>query len=180
MGLVQIRRVGALVFALALAACSSAPGGGTSDPASTVQSALSAMSSGGVGKVADFTCAAKKNDLLSAFGGTASTAVFTQAGIKPEELFAAMSISVANVVTTQTAKTDTTATVHVTGDQTITLDKDKMRVIMKTILTSQGKPVDDATLDAVMNALGSQLTTTQKLDEDIKLVNEGGKWLLCE
>jgi len=181
MASIHVRCIAALAFALVLAlgACSSTPAGGTNDPSSTVQTALTAMSTGGIGKVADFVCAAKKNDLLSAFGQSSGTEVFTQAGIKPEELFAAMSMSVANVVVKETAKTDTTATVHVTGDQTITLDKDKMRAIMKTILTSQGKPADDTTLDAVMTAMAGQMTQAQKLDEDLHLVNEGGKWLIC-
>jgi hypothetical protein len=178
----HLGRVAALAFALALAigACSGPPGGGsTNDPTSTVQSALTAMSTGGIGKVSDFVCAAKKGDLLSAFGGSASLSALTQAGVKTEDLFAAISMSVANVAVTEKTKTDTTATVHVTGDQTITLDKDKMREIFKTVLTAQGKPADDATLNAVMAAMSSQMTQSQKLDEDLSLVNEGGKWLIC-
>jgi len=168
----------ALILVVALGACSSAPAAGT-DPKGTVQAALTAVSSGGLTKLADFTCAAKKGDPMSALGAS-NVESLTAAGIKPEELMAAMAMTFANIAVTEKAKTDTTATVHVTGDSTITLDKDKMRGIMKAVLVSQGKPADDATLDLVMNAMGSQLTQSQKIDEDIDLVNEGGKWLLCE
>ena len=180
MGSIHLRRVGALVFAAALmlGACSSAPGGTTSDPVGAVQAAYAAIGSGGLTKMSDYVCAAKKGDLLSAFG-SGGTAQLTAAGIKGEDLLAAMSVTFANVVVTQTAKTDTTATVTVTGDQTIAFDKDKMRAIMKTVLTAQGKPTDDATLDLVMNALSSQLTQARKMNDTVKLVNEGGKWLIC-
>jgi len=169
----------ALLAALVVvaAACSAAPA--ANDPAGTVQAALTAISTGGVAKLADFTCAAKKADPMAALGAS-NVEALAQAGIKPEDLLAAMSMTVANVVTTQTAKTATTATVHVTGDSTVTLDRDKMRAIMKTVLATQGKPTDDATLDLVMNAMATQLVQTQKIDEDINLVYEGGKWLLCE
>jgi hypothetical protein len=39
--------------------------------------------------------------------------------------------------------------------------------------------VDDATIDATIGAMSSQMTQSQALDEDINLVQEGGKWLIC-
>ena len=177
----RLRRVGALMFAaaFALGACAGAPAGAsTSDPVGSVQSAFAAVSSGGLTKLGDFACAAKKDDILSAFGGSGMGAL-TQAGVNPDDLFGAIGMSFANLNVTQTAKADTTATVHVTGDSTITLDKDKMRSIMKTVLAAQGQAADDATLDTVMNMMASQLTQTQKVDQTMNLVNEGGKWLLC-
>ena len=102
-----------------------------------------------------------------------------RSGIDPQQLLDAMTISISNVATTQKTKTDTAATVHVTADSKITFDATKFRAIMKTVLAAQGKPTDDQTLDLVMNAVSSQLTTTQKIDEDVQLVNEGGKWVIC-
>jgi hypothetical protein len=177
---IRLRRGPVLAAAvmLTLGACSSTPAAG-SDPAGTVQAALSAVSSGGAAKLADFTCAARKADPLGALGASGIQSL-TAAGIKPEDVMAAMSMTFTNVTVAETAKTGTTATVHVTGDSVVTLDKDKMRTIMKTVLAAQGRPVDDATLDAVMTAMAGQLTRTQKLDEDVSLVQEGGKWLVCD
>jgi hypothetical protein len=62
---------------------------------------------------------------------------------------------------------------------TVTIDKDKFRTIMKTMLAAQGAPTDDATLDTAMNAMSGQLSQTQKLDEDVAVVKEDGKWLIC-
>ena len=160
---------------LLLAACGGAPS--TNDPSSAVQAALSAAS-GGVTKLADFTCAAKKNDITAAFGA-GSLSQLQAAGINPTDLFNAMSIKFDNVTTKETSKSSTAATVHMTADMTITFDKDKMRTVMKTVMAAQGQPVDDATLDTVMTMMSSQLSQTRKLDEDVSVVNEGGKWLLC-
>ena len=181
MGSIQSRRALALALAAALAislaACGSGPAGG-SDPSGSVQAAIAAVQSGGFSKMVDYVCTAKKGDLTDAFGG-GNLGALTAAGVKPEDLFNAMTLKFDNVATKEVSKTDTAATVHVTGNMTATFDKDKMRAIMKTVLAAQGAPTDDATLDAAMNAMSSQLTQTQKLDQDMKLVNENGKWLIC-
>jgi hypothetical protein len=84
------------------------------------------------------------------------------------------------VTTKEVSKTDTAAVVHVTGDMTITVDKEKFKAVAKTLMAAQGQTVDDAAIDAIVNQMATSLSSTQKLDSDIKLVNEGGKWLLCE
>jgi hypothetical protein len=171
-------RIAILVTSVLLVAAACGGGAGTgNDPQGVVKSAMEAVNSGGLTKLTDYVCAAKKSDLPSIFGqgGTGSLA---PAGIDPASFMDAMKVKVTNIATTESARTETTATVHVTGDTSITFDKDKMRELMKTVLAAQGKPTDDATLDLLMNAMGSQLTT-QKLDEDVKVVNEGGKWLIC-
>lgn len=180
MGSIQIRRVTALAVALALAlgACGGSPGPG-SDPSGTVVAAFAAAQSGGIGKLADFACAAHKNDITGAFGG-GNLGALTATGVKPDDLYSAMSVTFANVTTKEVTKTDTAATVHVTADMSIKIDKDKFRTMAKTIFTAQGLPADDTTINAMVDAMGTQLSSTQKLDSDVKVVNEGGKWLLCE
>jgi hypothetical protein len=182
MGSIQIRRVAALVFvvAMALGACSGVPGGAVAnDPSGVVTAALAATQSGGITKLTDFACAAHKNDIAGAFGGGNMSAL-TAAGVKPEDIFGAMSMTFANIATREVSKTDTAATVHVTGDMTITVDKEKFKAVARTLIAAQGQPVDDATINGIVNQMATSLSSTQKLDEDIKLVNEGGKWLLCE
>jgi hypothetical protein len=163
---------------LVVAACGGSAGT-ANDPQGVVKSAMEAVSSGGLTRLTDYVCAAKKNDVTTIFGegGMGSLA---SAGIDPTAFMNAMQVKVTNIATTEKARTDTTATVHVTGDTAITFDKAKLRDLMKTVLAAQGKPTDDATLDLVMNAMSSQLSTTQKLDEDVNVVNEGGKWLICQ
>jgi hypothetical protein len=182
MGSIHIRRVTALAFALAMAlgACSGVPGGAAAnDPSGVVTAAFAAAQSGGIIKLTDFACAAHKNDITGAFGGGGLGAL-TAPGVKPEDLFAAMSVSFANVTTKEVTKTDTAATVHVTADMTVKIDKDKFKTIAKTLFTAQGLPADDTTINAMVDAMATQLSSTQKLDSDVKVVNEGGKWLICE
>jgi hypothetical protein len=181
MGSIQIRRVAALVFALAmtLGACGGAPGGAANDPSGVVSAALAAAQSGGLAKLTDFACAAHKNDIAGALGG-GNMGALTAAGVKPEDILGAMSMTFANVATKEVTKTDTAATVHVTGDMTITVDKDKFKTIAKALFTAQGLPADDATIDAMVSQMATTMSSTQKLDQDIKVVNEGGKWLICE
>ena len=63
---------------------------------------------------------------------------------------------------------------------TINIDKEKFKTIAKTMFTAQGLPADDATINTMVDAMATQLSKTQKLDEDVEVVNEGGKWLICE
>ena len=182
MGSIHVRRFAALAFALALtlAACGGGgPGGAANDPTSVVAAAIAATQSGGIAKLTDFACAAHKNDIAAAFGG-GNLGALTAAGVKPEDLFGAMSMSFANLSTKEVTKTDTAATVHVTGDMTLTVDKDKFKTIAKTMFTAQGLPADDATIDAMVAQMATTLSVPQKVDEDIQVVNEGGKWLICE
>jgi hypothetical protein len=181
MVLVRAARVAALVLSHVLdtAACGAAGGGPTNDPAASVTNALAAVSSGGLAKISDYACAAHKNDLVNAFGGN-NAAALAAAGVKPEDVFNAMSMSFTNVTTKEVSKPDAKATVHVTADAKISFDKDKFKALMKTVLTAQGQPADDATLDAMLSGMSGALEQTQKFDEDVEVVNEGGKWLLCE
>ncbi len=181
MGSIRHRRGAALAFilVLSLGACSGPPGANTSDPAGTVSSAFAAAQAGGIAKLSDFACAAHKDDIAAAFGG-AGLSGLAAGGIKPEDIAGAMAMSFENVTTKEVSKTDTTAVVHVTGDMKITIDKDKFKTVMKTVMQAQGVPVDDATLDTMLDGMTTQLSQTQKIDEDVQVVKEGDKWLLCE
>ncbi len=181
MGSIRFRRGAALFFVLAMAigACSGTPAANTDNPAGTVSAAFAAAQSGGITKLSEFACAAHKNDIAEAFGG-ADLSGLSALGIKPEDITGAMAITFENVTTKEVTKSDTAATVHVTGDTKITIDKDKFKALMKTVMAAQGQPVDDATLDTMIGAMSTQLSQTQKLDEDVNVVKEDGKWLLCE
>jgi hypothetical protein len=144
-----------------------------------VSAAFSAAQTGGIAKLADFACAAHKSDIAAAFGG-ANLSALGVAGIKPEDIAGALTMSFANVTTKEVTKTDTEATVHVTSDMKLSIDKDKFKALMRTVMAAQGLPVDDATLDTMLTAMAAQIGTSTKFDEDVKVVKEDGKWLICE
>jgi len=166
-----------VALVLVLSACGG--GGATNDPAGSVTNALNAVNGGNLTKLTEFACAAHKNDIANAFGaGNASQ--LEAAGVKVDDLLNAMTLKFSNLTTKETSKTDTKATVHVTGDMTVSFNRDQMKTIFKTVLAAQGQPTDDTTVNTVLDAMSAQFNKTQHLDEDIDVVNEGGKWLLCE
>jgi hypothetical protein len=169
----------AVALVMSLAGCGAgAPN--TSEPAGTVSAALDAAKSGGFAKLVDYTCAAKKSDFASLFGGGGSgLGGLAALGIDSNSLFDAMKVDFQDVKATETSKTADKATVHVTGKSTITFDAAKMKEIFKKVMAANGQPVDDATIDATITAMSGQLTQSQALDEDVNLVQEGGKWLIC-
>jgi hypothetical protein len=167
----------AVAMILAVAGCGSAAPN-TSDPAGTVTSAMDAAKSGGFAKLADFVCAAKKGDISTLFGGGAGS--LSGLGVDANTLFDAIKIDFQDVKATETSKTGDTATVHVTGKTVTTIDPTKMKAVMKQMMTAQGLPADDATIDAALAGMSSQLTQSQTMDQDVTLKQEGGKWLICE
>lgn len=160
-------------------ACSGTPAANTDNPAGTVSAAFAAAQSGGIAKLSDFACAAHKNDIAEAFGG-ADLAGLSALGIKPEDIAGAMAMSFENVTTKEISKTDTEAKVQVLADLKVTIDKDKFRTVMKTVMAAQGAPVDDTTLDTMINAMSTSLSKTTKVDQEVTVVKEDGKWLVCE
>ena len=103
----------------------------------------------------------------------------TSAGVDPNQVMSAISIKFDNLTTKESARTDKDATVHVNGNMTVTVDPAKFKPILKTMLQAQGLPNDDATIDAALTAMSGSLSNSQAIDEDVKLVNENGKWLIC-
>ena len=128
--------------------------------------ALDAAQSGGVAKLADFACAAKKDDIAGLFGGRRSWRAW-RARLDADEVFEAIKLEFKDVQTTEKSRSGDSAVVHLTGTMTVTVDPAKMRDVMKKVMEAQGQPVDDATLDAAIAAMASQLSQTQALDEDV-------------
>ena len=173
------RGVAALTLALTLAACGAAGPAAGSDPQGTVTAALTAAQSGGLAKLSDFACAAHKDDIAKAIGGQ-DLGALEGSGVSVNDLLSALQVSFENVATKEVSKTDKAATVHVTADMKMNFDKEKFKTILKTMFTAKGLPADDATIDAMLTGMAGAMTQTQKIEEDIALTNEGGKWLICE
>ena len=178
------RTVAAMLAAavLTIAGCSAFPGGGasTDEPAGVVNAAIAAAESGGFAKLADYSCAANKDDLANAFsGGGGDLGALTNAGIDLQEIFAAMKVDFQDQAVTETSRTDTDATVHIKGKIAITFDEAKMREIVKKIIEAQGIAATDQMIDVAMQTMSSQLSQPQDIDSDLKLIKEDGKWVVC-
>jgi hypothetical protein len=168
----------AIVAIVGVAGCGAAAPN-VSEPAGTVSAAFDAAKTGGFAKLADYTCAAKKGDFASLFGTGGGLSSLAAAGVDSNSLFDAIKVDFQDLKTTETSKTADKATVHVTGKSTITFDAAKMKEIFKKVVAANGQPVDDATIDATIAAMSGSLSQSQTMDQDVNLVQESGKWLIC-
>jgi hypothetical protein len=50
---------------------------------------------------------------------------------------------------------------------------------VKKILEAQNITATDAMIDAALGQMSGQLSQTNDIDEDVKMVQENGKWLIC-
>ncbi len=130
MSAARVRLALLAVIVMVFAACGGA-GGPSSDPAASVKAAFDAAASGGLTKLDDFACAAQKGKIAEAFGGADGVDALTQAGVKLDDVMSAMSVKFDNVTTKETSRADTKATVHVTGNMTVTVDPAKFKPILK-------------------------------------------------
>ena len=165
---------------LAISACTGSPLADASAPVGVVNAAMAAAEAGGLTQLTEFMCQASKDDLTSAFGGGGDLGGLAGAGLDPNEVFSALKIDFQDMTVTEVSKSDSEATVHLKGKMAFSFDDAKMREVLRKILDTQGIQATDEMIDVAMSTMESQLTQPQDLDEDMKLVNENGKWVICQ
>jgi hypothetical protein len=165
---------------LAIAACSGSPLADANAPVGAVNAAMAAAEAGGFTQLTEFMCQASKDDLAGAFGGGGELGALAAAGLDPNELFGAMKIDFQDTTVTEVSKSDSEATVHLKGKMALQLDEAKMREVIRKILETQGVEASDQMIDVAMSTMASQLSQPQDIDEDMKLINENGKWVICQ
>jgi hypothetical protein len=171
----------ALIAALlTIGACSGLPGGGGggNDPVSAANAAMAAAESGGFGKLTEFACAAQKDDIASAFGSS-DMSQLTSLGIDPNELFNSMKIDFQDMSVTPVSVSGSDATVHMKGKIAVTVDPAAARNLVKKILEAQNITATDEMIDAALSQMSGSFSQTNDIDEDVKMVQENGKWVIC-
>jgi len=167
-----------IVASAILAACGGGGRGG--DPAATIQEAFRRMEAKQFDKIAELACEAKRADLAETldFGAAMSQAL---PGIDAQQVLDSLSIKVANLDVKEVSRSGNEAVYHVKGDLTMTFDPEKFKPILKEVLKSQGLgDMDDATLDSFLGPMLEQAQQATAIDDDVNMVNEGGKWLICD
>lgn len=172
----------ALVALLALAGCRYLPVAGDS-PAGIVTAAYEAVDAAGVGgykRLTDFACAAQADDVIALLGGdAASLSTLTAVGVDPMAVLAGTSVDFENLKATESSKTDTAAKVRVTGTAKHTVDEAAFREIVTKMLKDRGVKPTKKMLDQMTAEFADQLTSSQKMKFDVKLIQEDGKWVMC-
>lgn len=168
----------AIAALLLLAGCRYLPVAGDS-PAGVVTAAFEAIEAGGLGgyeRLTDFACAARADDVVALLGGGGG---LDAVGVDPAELLAGTSVDFENLKVTESSKTDTAAKVRVTGTSKHTVDVAAFREIVTKMLKARGVKPTKKILDQTTAEFADQLTTSQKMKFDVKLIQEDGKWVIC-
>ncbi len=103
-----------LVFALGVVLAGCGGGGSTSDPVSTVKAVTGVMQSKQWDKIADYACAAKKDEIAKQFDLSQSLAGSLQ-GIDSKKFSDALTIKFSNLDVKEKSKTGDKAVVTMTG-----------------------------------------------------------------
>ncbi len=180
--LMRFTRIGRLVAGVVLVAMVAACGGSSgpgNDPVGTVKGMADVVSSGKWDKIADYACAAKRDELKKQFdfSGLAGDAL---GGMNLGDISDAIKISFANLDVKEKSRAGDKAVVTMTGKVKMEFNKDKLKALVKKAAEAAGQPVDDAQIELALGMLSGLGGTEQDVSSDLNLVNEGGKWLICD
>lgn len=173
-----------VAVALVVAACgaddsqSSPSGPSADDPAASVRSAFEAVEFGGIAGLADYSCAAQKDQIADMFTGELGN--LQGSGLDVDRLTDSITVDMVDLDVNEVSRSSDTATVHASGTIRMELDDAALRQLVTAILAAEGLTPTDTEIDAAVTALAAGLAQGQPLDEDITLVHEGGSWLICE
>jgi hypothetical protein len=173
----------ALALSLALAACGGGDGDDAGDPTKVVKDLMKAIEDKKFDKIPDFACAAQKEEVADTFDfGAMMTDSFGGVDIDPQKVLDAMNFKVSNLEVKEVSKSDDKATVHVKGRLEIKIDPEKFKDVVRELLKAQGMTdVPDSLIDQAMEAVVPQLEEFgEDLDDDLALIKEGGKWVICD
>ena len=167
-----------LIAVIVMSALLSACGGGAAaaDPTSALKDAMQAVVDKNFDKLAELTCAAKRDQVKDTFNPATALGA---TGVDSAKILDAMTISLKDPTYTKVSEEGDKAVVQFKGAMSMKFDMTKFRAIMKDVLAAQGQTVTDAELDAGLAAISGQLEQGQALDQKIDMVKEGGKWLMC-
>ncbi|MGH2592165.1 MAG: hypothetical protein ACRDGG_01485 [Anaerolineae bacterium] len=167
-----------MVLGIILAACGGSAGG---DPVAVVQEMFRAVEAKQFNKIVDLACEAQKDEITKDFDFGANLASQIGRGIDAQKVLDAMTFKLSNMDYKETSRSGNVAVVHVKGRLDISIDPEKFKAVVAEILQAQGlADVDQTTLDQATGAVMEQFEGFgQDLDEDINVVNENGKWLVC-
>ena len=165
-----------IVTGILLAACGG--GGSAADPVGAAKALMQAVQDKKFDTLGTLVCAAQKDALTKTFDPSAGLG---SAGIDVKAMLDAMTISTSGVQYTQKSVSGDNAVVSITGNMTIKIDRAKFTPILKQILKTQtGQDATDDQVNQMMDAATSALEKGQDLTQDMVVVKENGKWVVCK
>ena len=162
-----------VMLGLSVVACG---GGGGGDPTDPVKSVISAIEAKQFDKVADFACAAKKDEVKAQFnfGEQLAGSLSDVPGVKADDIAAAMTFKFENVTYKEASHDGDKATVAMTGTMKMSIDKVKVADVLR---AAGGDATMVDTLTAGLDAVSGEGIP---MDSTVEVVKENGKWLICQ
>jgi hypothetical protein len=172
-----------MALGLALAACGGGGNGDDGDPTGTVNDLFKAIESKQFDKIPDFACAAQKEEVSQTFDfGSIIAGSLGGADVDPQMILDALTFKLSGLEITEKSKSGDKAVVHAKGRLEMTVDPEKFKDVVRELLKQQGiGEVADELLDQFAGPVMEQFEDfSTDLDDDIALVKEGTKWVICD
>ena len=173
------RLVAGVVLVALLAGCGSSSGPG-SDPVGTVKGLMDTVQAGQWDKIPDYACAAQKDALKQQFESLGTGAGSALGDLGLDDVGDALKISFSNLDVKEKSREGDKAVVTVAGKMKMEFNKDKLKELVKKAAEAQGQAITDEQIDMALGMLSGLGGMEQDIDQDMTVVNEGGKWLVCE
>jgi hypothetical protein len=170
-----------LAFGLVLAACGG--GGGDEDTTGVVKDLFNAIETKNFEKIPDFACADQKQQVRETFDfGAIMTEALGGADADPQTILDMLTFQVSNLEVEEKSKSGDTATLHVKGRIEMTVNPEKFNDVVRELLKAQGMgDVSDELIDQFAGPMLEQFEDfSVDLDDDLRVVKEEGKWLVCD
>ncbi len=149
------------------------------DPVATVNGLLDTLVAKDFAGIGAFVCAEKRDGVVTRFDLEAQFAALGE-GVDVEALFAGITVTTPDRLVEVTVQDGTTATVSVTGSILLDISVDAARAFVAQVLEAEGMDVTEETLDQYTPMLIGQIEQPQDLTEEIAMVVEDGRWLVCD
>jgi hypothetical protein len=168
----------AIMLGLSVLACGAGGGGGGDDPTTPVKGVISAIGARQFDKIADYACAAKKEEVKTQFDFATQMAGSLEGipNVKANDIVNAMSFTFENVTYKEDSRSGDTAKVSMAGTMKIAIDKAKIT----SILQAAGGDTAAAMVDTLTAGIDAMSGTGIPMDSTVDVVKEGGKWLICQ
>jgi hypothetical protein len=170
-------RVSASVLALTLVLASLAvasPVSAADSPVAAVEALVDKIGSGGFDSLDGVVCAAEQDAVRNQFD--IASQFSDVAGLNAGSVDA-ISMGITDVLTELVTQESDEARVWLRARVTLTIAPELAREFVRSIA---GEELSDANLDSLMPSMMSAFTQPQDVDEVLRLVREGGEWLVCD
>jgi hypothetical protein len=102
-------------------------------------------------------------------------------GVDTKKFSDALTIKFENLEVKEKSREGDKAVVSMKGKMSMTVAPDQLKELVKEALKASGQAdVTDEMVEMALGAMGDQFNFSQDMDEEVTVVNEGGKWLICE